>query len=46
MATSSTVASHAPDFLGDPDAIAMARDHRDAVERGLPLKKAGNELLT
>jgi coenzyme F420-reducing hydrogenase alpha subunit len=36
---------HAPDFLGYPDAIAMARDHRVAVERGLALKKAGNELL-
>ena len=37
---------HAPDFLGYPDAIAMARDHPDAVQRGLALKKAGNELLT
>ena len=36
---------HAPDFLGYPDAIAMARDHREAVERGLALKKTGNELL-
>jgi sulfhydrogenase subunit alpha len=36
---------HAPDFLGYPDAIAMARDHGAAVERGLALKKAGNELL-
>lgn len=36
---------HAPDFLGYPDAIAMARDHAAAVERGLALKKAGNELL-
>jgi sulfhydrogenase subunit alpha len=36
---------HAPDFLGYPDAIAMARDHGDAVRRGLALKKAGNELL-
>jgi sulfhydrogenase subunit alpha len=36
---------HAPDFLGYPDAIAMAKDHRAAVERGLALKKAGNELL-
>ncbi len=36
---------HAPDFLGYPDAIAMARDHRDAVERGLVLKKTGNEVL-
>ena len=37
---------HAPDFLGYADAIAMARDHSDAVQRGLALKKAGNELLT
>jgi sulfhydrogenase subunit alpha len=36
---------HAPDFLGYPDAIAMARDHADAVERALALKKTGNELL-
>jgi sulfhydrogenase subunit alpha len=36
---------HAPDFLGYPDAITMARDHGDAVQRGLDLKKAGNELL-
>jgi sulfhydrogenase subunit alpha len=37
---------HAPDFLGYPDAIAMSRDHSDAVQRGLALKKAGNELLS
>jgi coenzyme F420-reducing hydrogenase alpha subunit len=36
---------HAPDFLGYPDAIAMARDHGDAVQRALGLKKTGNELL-
>jgi coenzyme F420-reducing hydrogenase alpha subunit len=36
---------HAPDFLGYPDAIAMAGDHRDLVERGLQLKKAGNEIM-
>jgi len=36
---------HAPDFLGYPDAIAMAKDHQMTVERGLALKKAGNELL-
>jgi coenzyme F420-reducing hydrogenase alpha subunit len=35
---------HAPDFLGYPDAIIMARDQREAVERGLALKKAGNRL--
>lgn len=36
---------HAPDFLGYPSGIAMARDHRALVERGLQLKKAGNELV-
>ncbi|GAA0594790.1 Ni/Fe hydrogenase subunit alpha [Kutzneria viridogrisea] len=36
---------HAPDFLGYPDAIAMAAEHRDTLERGLALKKAGNALL-
>jgi coenzyme F420-reducing hydrogenase alpha subunit len=36
---------HAPDFLGYPDAITMARDHRQALERGLALKKAGNSIL-
>ena len=36
---------HAPDFLGYSDAMAMAHDHKVAVERGLALKKAGNELL-
>ncbi|MGZ4638839.1 MAG: Ni/Fe hydrogenase subunit alpha [Actinomycetes bacterium] len=37
---------HAPDFLGYPGAIEMAKDHRDLVERGLRLKKAGNALMT
>jgi sulfhydrogenase subunit alpha len=36
---------HAPDFLGFPDAIQMARDHGDIVRSGLILKKAGNEIL-
>ncbi len=36
---------HAPDFLGFPDAIQMARDHADVVQRGLRLKKAGNEIV-
>ena len=36
---------HAPDFLGAPDIISVARDHREAVERGLALKKAGNRLM-
>jgi coenzyme F420-reducing hydrogenase alpha subunit len=36
---------HAPDFRGYPDAMAMARDHGDAVQRALALKKTGNALL-
>jgi coenzyme F420-reducing hydrogenase alpha subunit len=36
---------HAPDFLGYPGAVEMARDHRHAVERGLALKKAGNTIM-
>ena len=36
---------HAPDFLGYPDAIAMARDHGEGVQRALALKKTGNDLL-
>jgi len=37
---------HAPDFLGYESAIHMAKDHRDIVQRGLQLKKAGNEVLS
>lgn len=36
---------HAPDFLGFPDAITMAKAHRNIVERGLRLKKAGNSIV-
>jgi len=36
---------NAPDFLGYDSAIDMARDHRQIVERGLALKKAGVHLL-
>src|SRR5215468_2035500 len=36
---------HAPDFLGYEDAMRMAKDHRAIVERGLQLKKAGNEVI-
>jgi sulfhydrogenase subunit alpha len=36
---------HAPDFLGYPDAIQMARDHRAAVEQGLRIKKTGNRII-
>jgi sulfhydrogenase subunit alpha len=37
---------HAPDFLGYDGAIEMAADHRDVVEQGLSLKKAGNALMS
>jgi coenzyme F420-reducing hydrogenase alpha subunit len=37
---------HAPDFLGYPDAIQMAKDYPEAVQRGLRLKKTGNEIVT
>lgn len=37
---------HAPDFLGYEDVIQMAKDHSDAVQRGLRLKKIGNSLMT
>jgi len=37
---------HAPDFLGYEDAIRMAKDHSGVVERGLRLKKAGNEVMS
>lgn len=36
---------HAPDFLGYPDAIRMAAEHRDLVELALRLKKIGNHLM-
>ncbi len=36
---------HAPDFLGYPGAIEMARDHREIVEQGLQMKKAGNAVM-
>jgi sulfhydrogenase subunit alpha len=36
---------HAPDFLGHPDVMSLARSDRAAVERGLALKKVGNAVL-
>src|SRR4051812_3591209 len=36
---------HAPDFLGYGSALAMAQDRRDVVERGLALKKVGNDIM-
>ncbi|SER97980.1 Coenzyme F420-reducing hydrogenase, alpha subunit [Pedococcus cremeus] len=36
---------HAPDFLGYDGAVEMATDHPAVVERGLRMKKAGNDLM-
>lgn len=36
---------HAPDFLGYPDALTMAKDHKEWVEKALQLKKAGNDIV-
>ncbi|SYZ73085.1 Nickel-dependent hydrogenase large subunit [Candidatus Zixiibacteriota bacterium] len=36
---------HAPDFLGYEDAIRMAKDYPEAVEKALKLKKIGNDLM-
>ena len=36
---------HAPDFLGYPSGIHLAQDHRAIVERGLRLKKVGNDVM-
>ena len=37
---------HAPDFLGYADAIQMAKEHPKVVQRGLQLKKIGNEIVS
>jgi coenzyme F420-reducing hydrogenase alpha subunit len=37
---------HAPDFLGYESAIHLAKDFPGVVQRGLQLKKVGNEILT
>ena len=37
---------HLPDFLGYPDAIQMAADHKDWVVNALRMKKLGNTLMT
>jgi coenzyme F420-reducing hydrogenase alpha subunit len=37
---------HAPDFLGYPDAIRMAKDQPKLVQDGLELKKLGNEIIS
>ncbi|WP_225829875.1 Ni/Fe hydrogenase subunit alpha [Streptomyces sp. NK08204] len=36
---------HAPDFLGCPSAVELARQDRAAVERGLRTKQTGNAIL-
>jgi sulfhydrogenase subunit alpha len=36
---------HAPDFLGYPSAVEMAKEHRQLVADGLRLKQIGNRLL-
>lgn len=36
---------HAPDFLDYEDAFQMAKDHAGSVQRGLQLKKVGNEII-
>ncbi len=36
---------HAPDFLGYAGAIDLAADHADLVQRGLDIKKVGNQIL-
>ena len=35
----------APDFLGYPDAIRMAKDHPDVVKMALEIKRIGNDLM-
>jgi len=37
---------HLPDFLGYPDALAMANEHGDLVRAGLRVKKAGNAIVS
>jgi len=37
---------HAPDFLGYSDVVGIAKDYPEIVQRGLQLKKVGNEIMT
>jgi coenzyme F420-reducing hydrogenase alpha subunit len=37
---------HAPDFLGAPDAITLAKQHPERVRGGLRVKKAGNAIVS
>jgi coenzyme F420-reducing hydrogenase alpha subunit len=36
---------HAPDYLGYAGAVEMAGEHREIVEQGLQMKKAGNAVM-
>ena len=36
---------HAPDYLDYASAMEMARDHKELVERGLRMKKVGNQIV-
>ena len=36
---------HAPDFLGYPDAMTMAKDYPERVKQGLRIKKIGNKIV-
>jgi sulfhydrogenase subunit alpha len=37
---------HAPDFLGYPGFVEMAREHSKLAENGLKLKQAGNRIIS
>ncbi len=37
---------HAPDFLGYQDAIQLAKDYPEVVQKALRLKKIGNDIVT
>jgi coenzyme F420-reducing hydrogenase alpha subunit len=37
---------HAPDFLGYPDAITLAKDYPEVVKTALRIKKIGNHIMT
>lgn len=36
---------HAPDFLGYPDVMSMAKDHPEIVNKALRIKKIGNRIM-
>jgi sulfhydrogenase subunit alpha len=37
---------HAPDFLGYPDVVTLAKDHPEIVTKSLRMKKAGNAIVS